>query len=61
MSVTSERESVMNAVKQELELSVENLFFSDVQDEALEAIGSPARDAIVYTLAMCTGNAECPF
>jgi hypothetical protein len=48
----------MSDVKQELE---EKLFFNDVRDEVLEAVGASANGAIVYTLAMCTGNAECPF
>ena len=51
----------MNEVKHEFELNAEKLFFYDVQDEVLEAVGGSAGNAVVYTLAMCTGNAECPF
>jgi hypothetical protein len=51
----------MNEVEHEFELNGEKLFFNDVQDEALEAVGSFAGNAMVYTLAMCTGNTECPF
>ena len=52
---------MMNEAKHEFELNEEKLFFNDVQDEALEAVGDSAGNAMAYTLAMCTGNAECPF
>jgi|KBSMisStaDraftv2_1062788.scaffolds.fasta_scaffold611121_2 hypothetical protein len=61
MRDASGRESVMNEAKHEFELNEEKLFFNDVQDEALEAVGDSAGNAMAYTLAMCTGNAECPF
>jgi hypothetical protein len=61
MPNASERESVMNEVEHEFELNGEKLLFNDVQDEALEAVASFAGNAMVYTLAMCTGNTECPF
>jgi hypothetical protein len=51
----------MNEFNHEFELNGEKPFSNDVQDEVLEAVGSSAGNAMVYTLAMCTGNAECPF
>jgi hypothetical protein len=39
MPIALERESVMNEVKHEFEFNGEKLFFNDVQDELLEAMG----------------------
>jgi hypothetical protein len=51
----------MDEVKAGFGLNEEKIFFKEVQDEVLEAVGGSASSAMVYTLAMCTGNAECPF
>lgn len=52
----------MNEVKPELELNEEKMFFNEVQDEVLEAAACSKADSTrAFTLAMCTGNSECPF
>jgi len=46
----------------EPDLHEENIFFSDVPDDKLESAGCPEAEPIMaFTLAMCTGNQECPF
>lgn len=51
----------MKEVNPEFDLNEEKMFFNEVQDDALEAVGCSTDNRMAYTLAMCTGNAECPF
>jgi hypothetical protein len=38
------------------------IFADEIADEALEAAACSGRqNAMVYTLVMCTGQAECPY
>lgn len=49
-------------LSKDLDLREQALIASEVSDEALEAIAyNGAERAQAVTVAMCTGNLECPF
>lgn len=46
----------------ELELNEQEIFIGEVTDEALETAAYAGPQSIAaFTIAMCTGQAECPF
>jgi len=52
----------MNDVKLGFDLNELEIFVNEVPDEVLEAAaGSGPEHARAMTIAMCTGQAECPY
>lgn len=45
----------------ELDLSEADILDYEVADEALEAAAASGPLGAAFTVAMCTGNMECPF
>jgi hypothetical protein len=56
------REVAVNEAQTDLPLNESEIFSYDVPDEVLEAAAcSGSAGVLALTIAMCTGNAECPF
>lgn len=52
----------MGSPNVEFDLSEQDIYIGEVTDEALEAAACAGPQSVVaFTVAMCTGQAECPF
>ena len=52
----------MEKIKGEFDLDEKGLFIDDVSDEVLEAAAcSGPENSRAFTIAMCTGQSECPY
>ncbi len=51
----------MNEANLEFDLNEEEVFTSELSDEALEAAACAGPGNMAFSVAMCTGQAECPF
>jgi hypothetical protein len=61
-SSIEDREVAVKEAQIDLALNESDIFSHDVPDEVLEASAcSGSEGVLALTIAMCTGNTECPF
>jgi hypothetical protein len=58
----NKRINAMNEANVEFDLNEEEMLTHEISDEAVEAAAcAGSENARAFTIAMCTGQADCPF